>query len=89
MPPVATKVLTAHIPLPLAEKVDQMAARLERPRGWIVKQALSAWIAQEDERSRLTREAMDDVDAGRVIDHQTVQAWADSLNTLEPLPAPR
>ena len=89
MPPVATKVLTAHIPLPLAEKVDQMAARLERPRGWIVKQALSAWIAQEDERSRLTREAMDDVDAGRVIDHQTVQAWADSLNTPEPLTAPR
>lgn len=89
MPPVATKVLTAHIPLPLAKKVDQMAARLGRPRGWIVKQALSAWIDQEDERSRLTREAMDDVDAGRVIDHQTVQAWADSLNTLEPQPAPR
>ena len=31
-----TKVLTAHVPLPLAEKVDQMAARLERSRGWIV-----------------------------------------------------
>ena len=39
---IDTKVLTAHIPLPLAEKVDQMAARLERSRGWIVKQALSA-----------------------------------------------
>ncbi|RVJ16444.1 CopG family transcriptional regulator, partial [Sinorhizobium medicae] len=25
-----TKVLTAHVPLPLAEKVDQIAARLER-----------------------------------------------------------
>ncbi len=89
MPPVATKVLTAHVPLPLAEKVDEMAARLERPRGWIIKQALSTWIDQEEERSRLTREAMDDVDAGRVIDHQAVQAWADSLNTPEPLPAPR
>lgn len=38
----ATKVLTAHVPLPLAEKVDQMAVRLDRSRGWIVKQALSA-----------------------------------------------
>ncbi len=37
-----TKVLTAHVPLPLAEKVDQIAARLERSRGWIVKQALTA-----------------------------------------------
>ncbi|MBS3936714.1 MAG: ribbon-helix-helix protein, CopG family [Sulfuritalea sp.] len=84
-----TKVLTAHVPLPLAEKIDLVAARLERSRGWIVKQALSAWIDQEEERSRLTREALDDVDAGRIIDHQTVQAWADSLSTANPLPAPR
>lgn len=84
-----TKVLTAHVPLSLAEKVDQMAARLERSRGWIVKQALSAWIDQEEERSRLTREALGDVDAGRVIAHQAVQAWADSLDTDQPLPVPR
>ncbi len=85
----ATKVITAHVPLPLAEKVDQLATRLERSRGWIVKQALAAWIDQEEERSRLTREALDDVDAGRVIDHQAVQAWADSLGTPNPLPVPR
>ena len=84
-----TKVLTAHVPLPLAEKVDQMAARLERSRGWIMKQALSAWIDQEEERSRLTREALADVDADHVIDHQAVQAWADSLDTDSPLPVPR
>ncbi len=84
-----TKVLTAHVPLPLAEKVDLLAARLERSRGWIVKQALTAWIDQEEERSRLTREALADVDAGRLIDHQAVQAWADSLGTGAPLPMPR
>jgi len=83
-----TKVLTAHVPLPLAEKVDQWAARLERSRGWIVKQALAAWIDQEEERSRLIREALADVDAGRVIAHQAVQAWADSLGTDQPLPLP-
>ena len=83
-----TKVLTAHVPLPLADKVDQLAAKLERSRGWIVKQALSAWVDQEEERSRLTREAMADVDAGHVIDHQAVQAWADSLSTDNPMPTP-
>jgi len=31
------------------------------------------------ERDRLTREALVDVDAGRVIDHQAVVTWADSL----------
>lgn len=84
-----TRVLTAHVPILLAEKVDQIAARLERSRGWIMKQALSAWIEQEEERTRMTRDALADVDAGHVIDHQTVQAWADSLSSDEPLPVPR
>ena len=83
-----TKVLTAHVPLPLAEKVDELAGRLERSRGWIVKQALTAWVAQEEERRRLTLEALADVEAGHVINHRAVQAWADSLDTSEPLPVP-
>jgi predicted transcriptional regulator len=83
-----TKVLTAHVPLSLSRKVDELAGRMERSRGWIVKQALSAWIDQEEERHRLTLEALADVDSGHVIDHQAVQAWADSLGTRKPRPPP-
>ena len=81
--------VTAHVPVELAERVDEVAERLERSKNWIVKQALSAWLDQEEERSRLTREALADVDAGRVIDHQAVQAWAESLSTDAPLAVPR
>ncbi|MEY4588008.1 MAG: hypothetical protein RL497_84 [Pseudomonadota bacterium] len=87
-----TKVLTAHIPRTLADKVDQLAERIDRSRGWVVKQALTAWIDLEEERDRLTREALADVDAGHVIDHSAVQAWAESLGTASdntPIPAPR
>lgn len=84
-----TKVITAHVPMALAEKVDSLAERLERSRGWIVKQALSVWVEQEEERRRLTLEALADVDAGQVVDHQAVQAWADSLTTDTPLSPPR
>ncbi len=83
-----TKVLTAHVPIGLAEKVEAMASRLERSRGWVMKQALAAWVDQEEERHRMTLEALDDVMAGGVIDHQAVQAWADSLGTDKPLPPP-
>ncbi|PYY68662.1 CopG family transcriptional regulator [Pseudomonas jessenii] len=86
---VKTRSVTAHVPVELAERVDELAERLDRSRNWIVKQALSAWLDQEEERSRLTREALADVDAGRVIDHQAVQAWAESLGTDSPLPVPR
>jgi predicted transcriptional regulator len=82
-------VLTAEVPLELAEKVDEIATRLERSRDWVIKQALTAWVNLEDERSQLTREAIADVDSGRVIDHQAVQAWADSLGTDQPLPVPK
>jgi predicted transcriptional regulator len=36
----------------------------------------------------MTLEALADVDAGRVIDHQAIQAWAASLNSRKPLPPP-
>jgi predicted transcriptional regulator len=84
-----TKVLTAHVPIALAKKVDELAERLERSRGWIVKQALNAWVDQEEERHRLTLEALADVDAGRVIDHQAVQTWADNLGTGKKRRTPR
>jgi len=89
MTQTATKVITAHIPMPLAEKVDKIATQLERSRGWIMKQALSDWINQEETRNRLTREALSDVDAGQLIEHQAVQAWAESLSTDTPLSSPR
>ena len=54
-----------------------------------MKQAPSAWIDQEEQRSPLTREALADMDAGRVIHHQAVQAWADSLVGDKVLPLPR
>jgi predicted transcriptional regulator len=84
-----TKVISAHVPEELADKVDQIAARLDRSRGWIIKQALADWLGQEEERRRLTLEALADVDTGHVIDHQAVQAWANSLDTDKPLPIPR
>jgi predicted transcriptional regulator len=85
---VATKVVTAHIPTELAAKVDAIAARRDRSRGWIMKQALSAWVEQEEQRYRLTLEALADVDAGRTVDHDDVETWVDSLDSEQPLPMP-
>jgi predicted transcriptional regulator len=73
----------------MADKVGLIAERMERSKAWIVKQALADWIAREEEQDRLTREALADVGAGHVIDHQAVLAWADSLDSDQPLPAPR
>jgi len=91
MAQIATKVLTAHIPVELAAKVDLWAERLERPRGWIMKQALAAWVEGEEEKNQLTREALLDIDEGRVVEHADILAWAESLATDTPraVPDPR
>lgn len=83
-----TKVVTAHVPLDLATKVDAIAARRDRSRGWILKQALTLWVDQEEHRHRLTMEALADVDAGKTIDHDEVENWIESLGTDKPLPLP-
>jgi len=85
-----TRLITTQVPTPLAEKVDHLAERLERSRGWIVKQALSDWVEREEQRHALTCEALADVEAGRVIDHAAVARWAESLDTDNPeaLPHP-
>lgn len=41
------------------------------------------------QRHQLTLEALADVADGKVIDHQAVQAWADSLLTGNRLDPPR
>jgi predicted transcriptional regulator len=88
MEKVAMRILTTRLPVPLAKKVDAISRRLDRSKGWILQQALLDWIDREEERTRLTLEGLADVDAGRVIDHAAVQAWADSLNSDDPLPPP-
>jgi Predicted transcriptional regulator len=84
-----TKVVTAHVPLQLADKVDELAQHLERSKAWVVKQALADWVVMEEERHKLTLDALADVDNDRVADHQSVQAWAESLGTESPKDIPR
>jgi predicted transcriptional regulator len=84
-----TRVITAHIPRPLAERIDLLAERNDRSRVWVIKQALEAWLEQDDERHRLTLEALADVSAGNIIPHQAVAEWANSLGSENPVALPK
>jgi len=45
------------------------------------QKALLDWLAHEEIRRQMTLEALADVDAGRVASHETVRAWAESLQS--------
>jgi predicted transcriptional regulator len=74
-----TRVVTAHLPTELAEKLDDLAERLDRPKGWVVKEAVASFVALEEKRHRLTLEALADVDRKRTLDHSEVETWAEGL----------
>ena len=78
-----TRVVTAHLPADLAEKLDGLSQRLDRPKGWIVKEAIASFISLEEKRHRLTLEALEDVDAGRTVDHAEVEAWAKGVSVTK------
>ncbi len=84
-----TRTLTAQVPVALAEEVDALAEQIERPKQWIIKKALIAYLAREKEKRRLIQEGLDDVDAGRVVSMEQAEEWADSLGTQNERPVPR
>jgi predicted transcriptional regulator len=83
-----TRVFTSHVPVPLADQVDALATRMERSRGWIIKQALAEYVALEERRYQLTLKGLASVDAGEGLPQESVEAWIDSLGTDQPLPMP-
>ncbi len=78
---MTTRVVTAHVPAELAKQLDALAGQLDRPRGWLVKEAIEAYVNLAEERRRETLEALKDVDAGRVVEHGEVEDWVSGLKT--------
>ncbi len=70
------RVVTANLPRDLVDRMDAVAARLERAKSWIVRQAVAEWLAEEQRRFDLTLEGMRDFEEGRTIDHEDLLAWA-------------
>jgi len=84
-----TRVITSHVPVPLAEQVDALAVRMQRSRAWILRQALTEFVAWQERHNRLTLEGLASIDAGEGVPHENVEAWIDSLGTDQPLPMQR
>lgn len=68
------RVVTAKLPNDLVAKMDEVADRTDRSKSWIIRQAVSEWLAEEQRRHELTLEALKSVDEGRTIPHAEVLA---------------
>ncbi len=83
-----TRTITAEIPVSLADQIDQISKSNDQPRSWAINQALSHWVDAQSYHYRMTLEGIEDIKAGRVVSHERVCEWIDSLDTDHPLPMP-
>jgi predicted transcriptional regulator len=45
-----------------------------------VKQALTTWVELEEKRHQLTMESLTDVEANRIVEHESIKIWAANLD---------
>lgn len=67
------RVVTANLPDDLAERMDEVARRIDRSRSWIVREAVADWLAEEQRRFEMTLEAMKSIDEGRTFTQEEVE----------------
>ena len=71
------RVVTTKLPDDLVKEMDDVAARMDRSKSWIVRQAVAEWLAEEQVRYEMTLEALKEVDEGRTIPHEEVLAMVE------------
>ena len=71
------RVVTAKLPDDLVSLMDDVADRIDRSKSWIVRQAVTEWLAEEQRRYELTLEGLKEVDEGRTIPHEEVLAMVE------------
>ena len=67
------RVVTANLPNELVSRLDEISARIDRSKSWIVREAVVEWLAEEQRRFELTLEAMTSIDEGRSFTQEEVE----------------
>jgi len=73
--------LSAHVTDDFVEEIDSIAVELERPRDWVIQDALREYVSRhrlELQRWRETQEAINAAERGEVVPAEEVFAWLDT-----------
>lgn len=73
------QTISAQIPTDLANAVENLAVELDRSKSWIIKEALTAMLAERERRHQSIQAGLADVDAGRVVSHSDLVEFGNRL----------
>jgi len=81
-------VTSVRIQSGFGERLERVAAKLQRSKSSIINQAVEEFLAhQEQERWQETLTALESVRQGRIVSGEATQAWLESWGTGTELPA--
>lgn len=55
-------------------QLDKMSEQMDRPRAWIIKEAVAQYLEREAWYRAEVQKGLDDAEAGRVISHEEMGA---------------
>lgn len=84
---------TAPVSVRLEESLNQevaaIAAALDRPKSWVIEQAVKDFVATQQWQLAAIDEGIKAADEGRVAAHEDVAAWVESWGRPDELPMPK
>jgi predicted transcriptional regulator len=81
--PVSVRLETA-----LNDQVTSIAAALDRPRSWVIEQAVRDFVAVQQWQLAAIDEGIRAADTGHLVAHESVVAWVQSWGQPNELPMP-
>ena len=86
---VKTAPVSVRLDATLNEQVTAIAAALDRPKSWVIEQAVRDFVAVQEWQLAAIDEGIKAADAGRVAEHEDVVAWVKSWGRPDELPMPK
>lgn len=84
-------VTTVRLQSEINQRLEEVARRLDRTKGWVINRAVSEFIQkqqEEQERWEQTLQAMESAANGKVVDASRVHEWLANWGTDNELEAP-
>jgi predicted transcriptional regulator len=84
-----TAPVSVRLESALNDQVTAIAAALDRPKSWVIEQAVRDFVALQEWQLAAIDEGIRATDTGRVIAHEDVVAWVQSWGKPDELPMPK
>jgi predicted transcriptional regulator len=84
-----TAPVSVRLDAALNDRVGAIAAALDRPKSWVIEQAVEDFVAVQEWQLAAIDAGIEAADAGRVVNHEDVVDWVKSWGRPDELPMPK